>query len=365
MSRMLKPAAAGLAISSFCLSFAAEIPAQDAGKKKAAIQQTQAVQDPPAGAGSTSKSAPSAAKTGQQPRPPVKAMEVEKPDPVLDKVLKDWERNTGLFKKLVGEFIVIKYDPTFQIEKRARGKFAHEAPDKGSYERSEVEIPEGTSSKKRGSDGQRYEVRSDTPERWVCTGKEVIKIDDKEKTYEKIPIPPESQGENIIEGPLPFLFGMKAERAKKRYKMKLVDEPKKAENEIWLEVIPRLPGDSGNWQRAVVIIDSQRFVPTAVKLFDPAGGETVHLFSNVVVNPKRGFLDFWSTDPFAPKLRNYKQVVSGDKSSPGERLTPTANPRQSSAPSNKGSAGAEGISRSADVSDSPVPQKKAAAPARN
>ncbi len=144
MSRMLKPAAAGLAISSLCLSFAADVPAQAPAKKKPAIQQTQAEDDTSAASGTKGKlQAPAAATKSAQPtRPPVKAMEVVKPDPELEKVLKDWEMNTSRFKKLTGPFLVFKYDPIFGVEKRAEGKFAHEAPDKGSYERLVSSIPE-------------------------------------------------------------------------------------------------------------------------------------------------------------------------------------------------------------------------------
>src|SRR5258708_6838975 len=109
MSRMLKPAAAGLAISSLCLSFVAEIPAQTQGKNKAAVKQVQAVDDGPAksgpgpGSGAKGKTqSPPAGKSEQPTRPPVKALEVEKIDPVLDQVLEDWERNTSQFKKLSG-----------------------------------------------------------------------------------------------------------------------------------------------------------------------------------------------------------------------------------------------------------------------
>ncbi len=201
MSRMLKLAAAGLAISSLCLSFVADIPAQSQGKKKAAVKQVQAVDDEPAdsvpgngpstGSGAKSKSQPPTAgtKSSQIPRPDVQPLMVEKFDPALEQVLKDWERNTSLFKKLVGEFVVFRYDPTFEVEKAAEGKFAHEAPDKGNYERMAVVIPPGAKSKKIGKDGKTpYTLESHSPERWVCNGKEVIKINVKEKTYEKIAI---------------------------------------------------------------------------------------------------------------------------------------------------------------------------------
>jgi TIGR03009 family protein len=369
---MLKPAAAGLAISSLCLSFVAEIPAQSQGKKKAAVRQVQAVEDLPAdsasgpdtvsgkGSGTKNKSQPPSGgtKSGQIQRPDVQPMVVEKIDPALEQVLKDWERNTSLFKKLSGEFVVFKYDPIFEVEKRAEGKFVHEAPDKGNYERLDVPIGPKEKSKKIGKDGKTpYMLESDTPERWVCTGKEVIKINVKEKTYEKMAIPPEAQGQNIIEGPLPFLFGMKADQAKKRYKMKL---KKKTETEIWLEVIPRTTKDSDNWSRATVIIDAVKFVPTAVKTFDSTDAETVHIFRNVEINKNRIF----EGNPFKPSLFGYKPVANGDKpaSNPGERLTPPSNPKQSSNPAKKARAAAstDGFDRSADVSEVPAKNSKTA-----
>jgi TIGR03009 family protein len=375
MSRMLKPAAAGLAISSLCLSFVAEIPAQSQGKKKAAVKQTQAVEDASAdsgagpgtgsgtasGAKSKTQAPPAATKSGQVPRPEVKAMEVDKIDPALEQVLKDWERNTSQFKKLTGEFSVFRYDQIFEVEKRAEGKFVHEAPDKGNYERLAVVIPPGEKSKKIGKDGTPYKLESHTPERWVCTGKEVIKIDVKEKTYDKMPIPPEAQGQNIIESQLPFLFGMKAEQAKKRYKMKL---KKKTETEIWLEVIPRTAKDADNWIKATVIIDAEKYVPTAVRTFDTTDTETVHIFRNVEINKNRIF----EANPFKPSLFGLKPVLN-DKpaTSPGERLTPPSNPKQSSNPTNKtrSATSTEGFDRSADVAEVPEKNKKTATATRS
>src|SRR5262249_32565747 len=104
-------------------------------------------------------------------------------------------------------------------------------------------------------------------------------------------------------GPLPFLFGMKAEKAKLRYKLSL---KKNDGNEIWLEVLPRWKEDSANWSRATVIIEAKTYKPRAVKLLDPTGSESVHVFKKVVVNERRGFLD---KDPFKPNLRGYKIVV--------------------------------------------------------
>ncbi len=211
MSRMLKPALAGLAISSLCLAFAADLRAQNAGsqapaKKKSPIKQAQAIDDAPVDSATKGKTqAPSAAgKSTQLARPEVKPLEVQKPDPELEKVLKDWEKNTSLFKRIVGDFEVIKYDQTFEVGKRGVGKFAHEAPDKGSYEKEGAVISKGQKAAKKNNQGIPYKLESDDSERWVCNGKEIMKINVKEKTYERMPIPPAAQGENMIEGPLPF-----------------------------------------------------------------------------------------------------------------------------------------------------------------
>ncbi|MBI3864202.1 MAG: hypothetical protein HY290_20145 [Planctomycetia bacterium] len=325
MSRMLKPAATGLAICSLCLSFIAEVPAQSGAKKKTAVVRTNAEEEPespparprtrpaaepadepaPKSPGSGAKAG---SKTGKLSRPEAQEMRVEKISPELEAVLKEWERQTSQFKKLAGSFSVFQYDPTFEIERRGEGTFVHEAPDKGNYERKGAVIAKGEKSKKKGKDGERYTLQALDPERWVCNGKEIIRIDEKEKSYEKIPIPPEAQGQKIIEGPLPFLFGMKAEDAKKRYKMKLL---KREETQIWLEVIPVRRSDASNWDKAIVIIDARKFVPNAVQLFDPTGSETVHVFKDVEINPKR---EWWGPDPFKPNLnlRGYKPAISGD-----------------------------------------------------
>jgi TIGR03009 family protein len=356
---MLKPAAAGLAVSSLCLSFIAEIPAQTTGtRKKSPLVQTQGEADAPA----TRKSAPlntdpnagerPAAKTksGKLPPPAPQEFRIEAVSPELEKILQDWERNTARFKKLVGEFTVFKYETTFEIERRGEGKFAYEAPDKGDYVRRGIKIEKGQKSQKMNKDGEPYTLQTDSAERWVCTGKEIIRIDEKEKTYEKLPIPLESQGENIIEGPLPFLFGMKAQQAKMRYKMKLL---KQDDAEIKLQVIPIRRSDAINWDKAIVLIDAKRFVPIAVKLYDTTDNETVHLFQNVEINPKSGFL---TKDPFKPDLRRYKEAQTSDlQTSTTPAKSTTTKPAAA-----KAAAAGDASKRTANSADAPTGKKSGA-----
>ena len=249
-------------------------PAQNATKKKAAIKPVQADEDDFAAVaahsdtnedGGRERVAVRRAPKRRQAAPPQARVRCESKmlSPELEKILKDWELQTSQFKTMAGGFTRFKYDKTLEVEKRAEGKFVYKAPDKGNYELWGAKIRKGAVSQEgRTRMALPFELKPDEPERWVCNGKKVIKINDKEKTYEEVQIPPESQGQNIIDGPLPFLFGMKAEKAKLRYKLSLLKH--KNPDEIWLQVIPRNPGDSNNWVKAKVIIEAKTFKPKAV-----------------------------------------------------------------------------------------------------
>lgn len=367
MSRMLKPAIVGLAISSLWLALSADLSAQSGGKKqsgkKSAVRPAQAEEAAPARPRTPSRppvtddanEGPDDS-AGEPPRrlprpqsePLVRILTL---DAETEQVLKDWEQHTSEFKKLVGEFYRHRYDDAFEVDKFAKGKFAFEAPDKGNYELAPGEVGKSPSRKKNKA-GVPYTVQPDQAERWVCNGKEVIKIDEKEKTYEKVLIPPDRQGDRIIDGPLPFLFGMKADRAKQRYKaIELKPGPS---DEVRLRVVPRLEADAMNWKEALVIIDARSFIPKAVKLTDPSGAETVHTFLNVKVNP---FRNPFAQNEFKPNLKSYKPVLSsnfatGDAASQQKKAGP---------PSQKG---ATSLPDTFDRDGQPQPESVASDPPR-
>lgn len=262
----------------------------------------------------------------RQPRPEMQPDRVEKLSPELETLLKDWEVQSSKFKKLVGDFKRFKYDYTFGVESRATGKFAYEAPDKGYYQFEGTE-PKGESQKtfeeldpKTNKVVRKpFRMKADLAEHWVCDGEHVIKINDRDKQYERVPIPPENQGQNIIDGPLPFLFGMKVDRAKRRYTFELLDRKPNFKDTVWLLVKPKLIMDASNWSEARVGINEKTFLPVAVMLTDPAGtSQTVHLFARVEANPKQGILPqlFGGGNPFEPDLRKFK-LVQNEKAGEG------------------------------------------------
>jgi hypothetical protein len=86
---------------------------------------------------------------------------------------------------------------------------------------------------------------------------------------------------------------------------------KNEDGEIWLEVHSKEEQDAKNWDKAVIIIDAAEFIPKAVNLKDVTGAESVHVFKDVVQNPKK---PFFGRDPFNPSLRGYKQIIPPEMS---------------------------------------------------
>ena len=130
----------------------------------------------------------------------------------LEQLLLAWERESAKIKKLKGKFHRFVYDGVYFVENRAAGEFWYESPDQGRMDFGISQLR--PVSIKKGPNGEPYTVQQDPLQRWICTGKEIYIIHDSQKLFDRIEIPPQQQGRNIMNGPLPFLFGMKADQAK-------------------------------------------------------------------------------------------------------------------------------------------------------
>lgn len=241
--------------------------------------------------------------------------QVQAVDPKLEAVLKEWFAKTKNVQKLQGEHTRFSYEMTFSVATVSEGKFYYEAPDKGRIDieptpqSSLNDVDPNTGGVQIMDDAKNvYTCKDDQPERWICDGAQLLKIDDTAKTYELLPIPESHQGANIMDGPLPFLFGLPPEKAKARYAMEL--KPHNNPSIVYLVVKPRMQQDAANWQRADVMLSRETFLPQAVRLLDPSGNRiTVFAFKSQEAN-KVNLLGFFGQQPFRPSLFGYKQVQS-------------------------------------------------------
>lgn len=257
---------------------------------------------------------PQAAAPPQQQVP--QQQEVPQPNPQVVAILRNWEISSGGFSKLEGAFERYVYDDVFGVEKRSVGEFQYQQPDKGRLDfRVPKEVP-ATNPGRKTKTGAPFKVVADTPQRWVCTGKEVLIIDDQMKTVQKVSIPPQFQGQNIADGPLPFLFGMKAEKALQRYSLTI--GAKHSPQVYHLVAKPLFRQDAQEWQVAEVMLNPANFMPRAIRTIDPAGTrDTVYVFQQEAMkqDPR------WIFSPFEVTslgLRGYNVIQETTAEAPPE-----------------------------------------------
>ncbi len=222
-------------------------------------------------------------------------------------ILKKWEQFGAQTQKLEGKHSRLVYDNTFKVKKVSQGEFYYETPDKGRIDLYAVDLGKNPAPEK-GPTGELFQVQSETPESWICDGQMITHIDLSRKEYEQIPIPQEAQGQNIIDSPLPFLFGLTVEKAKNRYSLKVGDRHQPEKGLIHLVAKPLLPGDAAEWSEAEVMLDATTFLPIGIKLLAPGGDRTtVYSFKEAKRNKDRGVFAMFGKDPFHPSLSSFKK----------------------------------------------------------
>jgi TIGR03009 family protein len=239
----------------------------------------------------------------------------------LDQLLKAWEDHSGRIERYRCEFQRWEYDPIFgpadpNVAKTyAEGKLRYAAPDKGLFKVETVKAY--TPLTKPDEKPQWVEKKDYIDEYWVCDGKRIFEFNSRKKQLIEKTLPPEMHGKAIVDGPLPFLFGAKADKIKARYWLRLVT-PSDVKGEWWLEASPKFRADAQNFKAVSVIIDEQDFLPKAIQVLDPAYDakkrpvKTVFTFNKREVNWNIALsgLKFWEAEFYEPRTPlGWKKVV--------------------------------------------------------
>ena len=202
----------------------------------------------------------------------------------LDRLLADWQEKSSRIKTLRCTFQRWEYDLVLNTVKNSRGELKYRSPDNALYRASTSgEAPWG--------------------DYWVCTGKSIFEYNESQKELIDRQLPPELQGKAIEDGPLPFLFNSDAAKLKRRYHLRLIPPPPGRQDEVWLEVYPKLRHDAANFQRAELILNAASdLLPSGVQIHMPNGQErTVHKFEDMVVNSLWEKLRDDFSEPRAPR----------------------------------------------------------------
>ena len=230
---------------------------------------------------------------GPRPPQPVRPPFVLTPQQqaTVDSVLQAWERESSPIKRFQCEFTRFEYDGLSPTPKDPAhvdvGEIKYESPDKGMYH------VKGESVGGRVIEGRRTE-------RWVSDGKSVFEYNYEKRELTEHPLPKELQGKAIANGPMPFLFGAKADQLNARYWLRLIQPPPgpDSRNQICLQAFPKRREDAASYRVAEIILTGAAMQPTGLRLIDPNGkDETRFSFSKIKVNNKNP-LDFLQGNPF-------------------------------------------------------------------
>lgn len=256
----------------------------------------------------------------------------------VDTVLRYWEERSNKVKTLECKFQKWEYDPAqipgqfnqlkvlgkineMPFTKYAQGTIKYGAPDKGLFkvEQLQVIIPGQQQNGK-----QKYEVQpKENGEHWITDGKRVFAFDaHKKEVVEKL-LPPELQGKALADGPLPFMFGARAETIKARYWIRPLQP--EAPGEYCLEAVPKSRQDSANFKMVQIVLDEKQYLPTKMQIFESDWSpvnphRTAYRFDdrvendqnalNAILNPLNINLNPWAKQFFEVAVpRGWKKVV--------------------------------------------------------
>lgn len=219
----------------------------------------------------------------------------------VDQVLIFWEKRSDQVKTLECKFQKWEYDPQsmpgefnqlknlnklheMRAFKYASGEIKYAAPDKGLFH---VRRLMSLAPDKATGQLSYADQPPENGEHWVTDGKRVFAFDAVQKQVIESQLPPEMQGKSLADGPLPFMFGARAETIKARYWIR----PLKAENtgEYCLEAVPKSRQDAGNFKMVQIVLDEKEYLPIRMQIFDtdwsPSNPHrTAYLFENRKVN---------------------------------------------------------------------------------
>jgi TIGR03009 family protein len=206
------------------------------------------------------------------------------PDPArMEKLLRDWEGQSEKLKTLEVSIYRIDIAPAWGDEDHYEGHAAFKNPQLAYLDFKKVKLATDPKKKKQvpviGKNKKR--VTSDF-ETIVCTQNEVWQYRFDTHQIFVFPLDKNARKRALEEGPLPFLFNMKADEAKARYDMILVEEDAKS---CLLKIVPKLKEDKESFSTAYVVLNSAYLLPTRILLVAPDGKSTKDFYlSNIQAN---------------------------------------------------------------------------------
>jgi TIGR03009 family protein len=212
----------------------------------------------------------------QQDRPPQNAKRPAQnaqpfPPEAMDELLRQWEGQSAKLETLEVDIYRIDRDMAWGDETQFVGHAAFKSPDLAYVDYRAIELKAQPDPKVKNKmvfapvqkNGQ---LVSKPFETILCTGTEVWHYRSDVKRLIIWALNNEARKKALDEGPLPFLFRMKAGDAKQRYQMTLRLQDKKSS---LVMILPRMKEDMDVFSTAWVTLDREFLLPTRIVLVSP------------------------------------------------------------------------------------------------
>jgi TIGR03009 family protein len=200
----------------------------------------------------------------------------------LDQLLDAWQAKSGEIRTFKCVFQRWEYNAAFGPKadvplNKNEGELSFQKPDKGSFQIKVIKAWQAQPAVP-GQQAQGGWVPQPNAigEHWVCDGKSIFEYRHDQKQLVERPIPPQLQGQGIVDGPLPFLFGAEAVKLKSRYWLRVQQQPN--QNEIWLTAKPRFQAQAADFRAVDVILDKVQMLPTHMQVHLPNGDRHLYFF---------------------------------------------------------------------------------------
>lgn len=186
----------------------------------------------------------------------------------VDVLLRDWSERTSKIQTLYTEFTRTEIDKVWRTKESAAGSARYIHPNRA-----------------------RLDITGENAQSYVLTGQgEIWEFRPPKKQIVVWKLPPEEAAKDSLEdGPLPFLFGTRPDKAKMRYGFKILSEDEKV---VHVEVIPKLRKDQQDFVQAEIWLSRQTFLPDRLKFLEANGNEMIFDFKQIWTNIEIDPADF-------------------------------------------------------------------------
>ncbi len=206
----------------------------------------------------------------------------------MNKLLAEWEAKS---RKITSIYVAFDREDSSVAwgKKYYKGSAILRSPDLACLEfrRCVVDADGKPVTKPDAAGKPQMQLEKDPSERIVCTGKEVLQHAYDEKVVYIYPLAPEVRQKTLQQGPLPFLFNMKAAEAKARYGMSVLKEN---DQEYLIRILPKEQIDRSSFEEAWLWLNKKDFLPNRLRLTE-VGGKTRQDFLFTVMRPNQTVAD--------------------------------------------------------------------------